>query len=103
MKPKVTQVSDTFFEVLNHSVKIQTRRGRVLLLCSCTNSTMFCKESPLCYHKQLVIEHLNTKDLKKSAKQMENELKANKKLKLQTTPEMYEDYLARLFQLIKKL
>ena len=63
-KPKVKQISETLFEVLNHSVKIQTKRGRKLLLCSCLNHTKFCNENPFCYHKQLVIQYLNMKDIR---------------------------------------
>ena len=63
-KPKVTQISPTLFEVLGHSVKIQTRSGRQLLLCDCTNHTKFCLENPFCYHKQLVLESIFTKKIK---------------------------------------
>ena len=63
-KPKVKQISETFFEVLGHSVKIQIRSGRKLLLCSCKNHTKFCTENPFCFHKELVIEFLSTKKLR---------------------------------------
>lgn len=65
-KPKVKQLSETLFEIpeLGHSVKIQTKKGRKLLLCDCQNHTRFCKENPFCYHKQLVIEFLSIKDIK---------------------------------------
>ena len=63
-KPKVIQISPTLFETLGHSVKLQKRKGRTLLLCSCTNHTKFCLENPFCFHKQLVIEHLNLKPIK---------------------------------------
>jgi len=62
-KPKVTEISSTLFEVLNYSVKIQTKKGRVLLLCSCQNSSYFANNN-FCYHKQLVIEHINTREIK---------------------------------------
>ena len=57
-KPKVTEISRTLFEVLGHSVKIQTRSGRKLLLCDCLNHTKFCLENPFCIHKQLVLEYI---------------------------------------------
>lgn len=63
-KPKVTQISETLFTVLDHSVKIQTRKGRKILLCDCQNHTRFCIENPFCYHKELVIEFLSIKDIK---------------------------------------
>ena len=63
-KPKVIQISETLFEVLNYSVKLQKRRGRTLLLCSCQNHAKFCLENPFCLHKQLVLEYINTKEIK---------------------------------------
>ena len=63
-KPKVKQISETLFEVLGHSVKIQIRKGRKLLLCSCQNHTKFCNENPFCFHKELVIEFISTKKLR---------------------------------------
>ena len=63
-KPKVKEISETLFEVLNHSVKLQKRKGRTLLLCSCINHTKFCLENPFCYHKQLVLEYINLKPIK---------------------------------------
>jgi len=62
-KPKVKQISETLFEVLDYSVKLQKRKGRTLLLCSCTNHAKFCGENPFCYHKQLVIEYINLKEI----------------------------------------
>jgi len=71
-KPKVEQISETLFEVLGYSVKLQTRHGRTLLLCDCTNHTKFCKENPFCYHKQLVLEYINLKPIKKALQEMIN-------------------------------
>lgn len=72
-KPKVKQISETLFEVLNHSVKIQTKKGRKLLLCSCTNHTKFCNENPFCYHKQLVLEYINTKEIREKINKLIDE------------------------------
>ena len=58
MNDKVKEISDTLFEVLGHSIKIQTKAGRKLLLCDCQNHARFCNESPLCYHKELVLDYL---------------------------------------------
>jgi len=58
MKFKVKEISRTLFEVNGHSVKIQTRKGRKLLLCSCTNHQKFCNENPFCFHKELVVDYI---------------------------------------------
>lgn len=59
-RPKVIKISDTLFEIpeLKHSVKLQTKKGRTLLLCDCQNHTRFCNENPWCYHKQIVLEFI---------------------------------------------
>jgi len=59
----VKEISRTLFEVNGHSVKIQTKKGRKLLLCSCTNHQKFCLENPFCYHKELVVEHIIKKPI----------------------------------------
>lgn len=48
------------FEVLGHSVKIQTSAGRKIILCSCQNSSRFA-DNNFCYHKQLVLEYISKK------------------------------------------
>lgn len=63
---KVKQITPTIFEVMNHSVKIQTKKGRCLLICSCHNDTRFCLESPICSHKLAVIIYLVNKNLNKN-------------------------------------
>lgn len=59
------QISPTLFEVLEHSVKIQTKKGRTLLICDCLNDTKFCVESPICIHKLMVLVFLIQKPLNK--------------------------------------
>ncbi len=86
-KPKVKEISPTLFEVLNHSVKLQKRRGRTLLLCSCTNHTKFCNENPFCYHKQLVLEHINTKEIKSKINKLIKEYENYSNLKLNVSSE----------------
>ena len=54
---KVTEITRTNFEVDGNNVKIQTRKGRKILLCTCENSTMFANNN-FCYHKELVINHI---------------------------------------------
>lgn len=58
---KVKQISETLFQVENHSVKFQTKPGRTLLICDCCNDTNFCNESPFCVHKLSVINYLMDK------------------------------------------
>jgi len=64
-KPKVIQISESLYGIpeLNHSVKLQTKKGRTLLLCSCKNHTKFCLENPWCFHKQLVMEFISRKPI----------------------------------------
>ena len=86
-KPKVTEISSILFEVLGHSVKIQTKKGRKLLLCDCLNHTKFCLENPFCYHKELVVEHILKEEIRKKLDKLIGEYENYSKLKLNVSPE----------------
>ncbi len=87
-KPKVKEISPTLFEVLNHSVKLQKRKGRTLLLCTCTNHTKFCLENPFCYHKQLVIEYINLKEIKSKINKLIEFYEGQKEINMQINPDI---------------
>ena len=73
-RPKVKEISESLFEVLKHTVKFQTKQGRVIVLCSCQNHQKFCNESPICFHKRLVLEHIMLKPIKQRVDQLINGL-----------------------------
>ena len=53
---KVKKISETMWDIDGrNSVKLQIKKGRNLLICSCHNDTKFCIESPFCYHKLSII------------------------------------------------
>jgi len=95
-KPKVKQISDTLFEVLGKTVKIQTKRGRTLLLCSCQNHSRFCNENPFCYHKQLVLEYLNLKEVRKEVNRLIEFYELQKGIKSKISAEVILDDLITL-------
>ena len=74
--------------MLNHSVKIQTRKGRRLLLCDCKNHTKFCLENPFCYHKELVIEHIFKKPIKEKLDKLISVYENWCRMKLPQNPEL---------------
>ena len=80
-KPKINKISETLFEVLGHSVKIQKKAGRTLLLCTCTNHTKFCLENPWCYHKQLVIKSIILEPFEKRINKLIKEYSGYKEIK----------------------
>ena len=102
-KPKVKQISETLFEIpeLNNSVKLQKKRGRTLLICSCQNHTRFCNENPWCYHKQLVVEYIINKPILVRLNKLINSYKGFEGIvgKINTT--MILDDLKNLKNLIK--
>lgn len=101
-KPKVTEISPTFFEVLNHRVKIQTRKGRKLILCSCQNHTRFCLENPFCYHKELVLEHIFKKPIKDKLDKLIKVYQNWCDLKLPQNPELMLNDLKNLRRILLK-
>lgn len=68
-KMKIKQINETLFEVGIYSVKIQTKKGRKLLLCSCSNSSRFAEKN-WCYHKQRVIEYITKQPIKQLLNQL---------------------------------
>jgi len=95
-KPKVKEISPTLFEVLGYSVKLQTKKGRTLLLCSCTNHTKFCNENPFCYHKQLVLEYINLKGIREEIDRLITFYKVQKGIKSKIPAEIILDDLERI-------
>lgn len=98
--PVVTELSPTLFQVLGHSVKLQTRRGRLLLLCSCKNHQTFVLENPFCYHKQLVIQHLNTKQAKQKVNELIKEYEGYKRINSVVTCDFFLDDLNKIKELL---
>ena len=79
---KVEQISPSLFEVSKHSVKIQTKKGRTLLLCDCCNDSRFCIESPICVHKIAVIIYLADNNFNKKINKLIDDYSRYKELKL---------------------
>ena len=69
-KVQVKEISKTFFETLGETVKIQSRPGRKILICSCINHEKFCIENPFCIHKEKVIDYILKKPARKRLDQM---------------------------------
>ena len=94
-KPKVKEISPTLFEVLNNSVKLQKRKGRTLLLCSCTNSSYFANNN-FCWHKELVFEYLNTREIKDRINKLIEFYEGQKEINMQIKPEIIINDLKNL-------
>lgn len=101
-KPKVKEISRTLFEVNGHSVKIQTRRGRKLLLCDCINHTKFCLENPFCWHKELVAEHISKKTTKKELDKLIDQYKIAVEIKGLIEPRTFLNDLKNLRRILLK-
>ena len=78
LSKEVVQITPTMFEVRGHSVKFQIKKGRLLLLCDCSNDTRFCNESPMCSHKLAVLFNLA---LRKKENKLDNLIKLYKGFK----------------------
>jgi hypothetical protein len=79
---EIEQISPTLFKVGSHSVKIQTKKGRTLLICSCHNDTRFCVESPMCVGKLAVIIYLADNNFHKKIDKIISDYKKYKDCKL---------------------
>ena len=79
---EVEQISPDLFKINNHLVKIQTKKGRTILICDCYNDTRFCVESPMCVHKLTVIIYLADQNFHKRLDKLIKEYEKYKELKL---------------------
>lgn len=79
---QVEAISDTLFKVGSHSVKIQRKPGRTLMICDCQNHTTFCNESPLCSHKIAVIVYMSDLQFNKRITKLIDEYENYLNLKL---------------------
>ncbi|MEK6878381.1 MAG: hypothetical protein AABY22_02170 [Nanoarchaeota archaeon] len=83
---KVKKISETLWDIdERNSVKLQIKKGRNLLNCSCHNDTRFCIESPFCHHKFAVI--LFELDFYKKLEKLIEEYKRYAKIKVPITIE----------------
>ncbi len=94
-KPKVIQISLTLFETLGHSVKLQKRKGRTLLLCSCTNSSYFANNN-FCWHKQLVLEYILKQPIKDEVDKLIKFYEGQKEINMQINPDIILNDLKNL-------
>jgi len=93
---EIKQISPTLFEVNGHSVKIQTKKGRNLLICTCCNDTRFCTESPTCSHKLAVIIYLADQNFHKRLDKLIKDYEKYKELKLPVNVDlMINDFVWR--------
>lgn len=85
---KIKPISSTLYQVEDYQVKFQVKKGRTLLICTCTNDTLFCNESPICVHKLAVINYLFNKDFYIQMDKLISLYESWVKLKLPIRPEV---------------
>ena len=85
---RVKEISPTIFEVLGHSVKIQKRKGKSLLLCDCYNSSLF-GHNQFCLHKCAVIIYLANNKFLERIEKLIKEYEKYKELKLPMNADLF--------------
>ena len=73
-------ISDDMIEVDGHTVKKQTKQGRLLLLCNCQNHARFSNSQAMCIHKQFFLMYPLLQHFDNKLYQMINFLELNKEL-----------------------
>lgn len=84
---KIEKISPTLFKIKEYSVKIQTKKGRTLLICDCCNDSRFCVESPICVHKLAVIIYLADNNFNKKIDKIISDYNKYKQCKLPISAE----------------
>ena len=98
----IRKISDTLFEVDNHSVKIQKKKGRTLLICSCQNHARFCNEPTICYHKESVLKEIFTGKIREKINILIKEYSTYNNNNLKCSNEMFIEDLIKLKRLTIK-
>jgi len=96
---KVKQITKTLFKVNNHSVKIQTKKGRKIILCDCDNSSLF-GHNQFCSHKQLVLQYIYTKKIRERLNKLIPVYKNWNDLKLPLNPRLLLNDLESLRRML---
>ena len=92
---KIKQISQTLFEVDKHSVKIQTKKGRQLIICDCDNSSYF-GHNQFCVHKLSLIIYLANNNFKEKIEKVIDDYERYKKIKLPVSIDLMLDDLDSL-------
>lgn len=98
----VKEISPTLFEVDEQTIKIATKKGRKIILCSCDNVSYF-GHNQFCRHKEILLHYLFTNKLRKKLVELVDFYKLQNKLKEGIDPFMVFDDLDNLIKLIDKL
>lgn len=99
IKQGIEQISPSLFKVGEHSVKIQKKKGRTLLLCDCDNASYF-GHNQFCIHKECVIVFKNNKDAYKAIDKLIKDYNLYKLNKLKPSNDLFLDELNKLKDLI---
>ena len=94
----IVPISDTLFQVRSYLVKINIKKGRRVLTCSCTNHSRFPVES-FCYHKESVIIYLANKELNNKLDKLIQTYEKYKELNFDVKPGIVLDELNKLKKL----
>ncbi len=78
----VKEISPTLYLIGKNSIQIEKKKGRTLWHCNCKNDTLYCRESPMCHHKQALSIYLNNGDFLEKLDKVIKEYENCKKLKL---------------------
>lgn len=97
----ITPLSPTLFQVEEHTVKIQTKKGRKIITCTCQNHTMYCGESPICRHKEEVLHYLFTDKFRKELQKLIRQYKGWCDMNFPIKPEIIYDDLFKLLKLVE--
>lgn len=97
---KITEISNTMFEVNGYNVKFQIKKGRTILLCSCSNSSRFA-DNNFCSHKQAVLKYLNLREINKQIDKLIEFYTGQKNINFKIEPEIILDDLNNLKRIIK--
>lgn len=92
---EIEQVSPTLFKIYDNTIKIQTKKGRCFLTCSCQNHSLFPNES-FCVHKLAIVIYLSNGNFNKKIDKIISDYEKYKDCKLKPSVNCFLNDLRNL-------
>ena len=98
---KYTKISENMIDAGTNNVSLVTKKGRSVLLCSCTGSSRFADDN-LCSHKVLFLLVNFYEPLSNKLKEIESQYKSWKTLNFKINPQQVLDDLEKIKRMLNE-
>lgn len=90
---RIKKISDRMYQVDDHTVFLQTKKGQRIITCSCCNHSSFCNTPVFCRHKEASILYPLLEKIKEKIEKEKIVCEGAKLLKTEINPYITLDFL----------